>query len=313
MNALFPAKAVQLIRFTWIHGLIALAVLQGPVSPLRAASTVEAKSHASGSILGAQKVVGLSLTLASSSDASPGRAGLEGLPMSDLLKAAEGGDMKAHLVVSYRYFDGKDGAEKNPFLAMCHLKIAAEGGQVAAMTRLAFIYDAGEGVEKDRKKALKYFLKAATAGDEAACHRLGMIYLEGDGAIKDYETAVKWFKVSADVGSIRTKKQLALMYQQGLGVTLDLAQSFKLYLESAMSGDRESQLIIAAKYNSGLGVTKDPAESYAWYNICAANGDEDSARARETIAKDLDFNQKRQAQKRSRELLAEIESKKAKK
>lgn len=296
-----------------MHGLVALAVLQGPVSPLHAASTAEAKSHASGSILGAQQVFGLSLTLASSSDASPGMAGLEGLTMSDLLKAADGGDMKAHLVVAYRYLDGKGGAEKNRLLAMRHLRIAAEGGQVAAMTRLAFIYDAGEGVEKDRKKALKYFLKAATAGDEAACHRLGMIYLEGDGAIKDYETAVKWFKVSADVGSIRTKKQLALMYQQGLGVTLDLAQSFKLYLESAMSGDRESQLIIAAKYNSGLGITKDPVESYAWYNICAANGDDKSASAREAIANDLDFNQKRQAQKRSRELLAEIESKKAKK
>jgi TPR repeat protein len=296
-----------------MHGLVALAVLQGPVSPLHAASTAEAKSHASGSILGAQQVFGLSLTLASSSDASPGMAGLEGLTMSDLLKAADGGDMKAHLVVAYRYLDGKGGVEKNPLLAMRHLRIAAEGGQVAAMTRLAFIYDAGEGVEKDRKKALKYFLKAATAGDEAACHRLGMIYLEGDGAIKDYETAVKWFKVSADAGSILTKKQLALMYQQGLGVTLDLAQSFKLYLEAAMSGDRESQLIIAAKYNSGLGVTKDPVESYAWYNICAANGDDKSASARETIAKDLDFNQKRQAQKRSRELLAEIEAKKVQK
>lgn len=313
MNALFPARAVLLRRFAWVQGLVALAALQGSVSPSQAASTDETKPHAYVLSSGATHVVGIALTLATSLDAGAARGGLERLPMSDLLKAAEGGDMNAHLVVSYRYLDGKDGAEKNPFLAMWHLKTAAEGGQVAAMTRMAFIYEAGEGVEKDRKKALRYFLKAATAGDEAACHRLGMIYLEGDGAIKDYETAVKWFKVSADAGSIRTKKQLALMYQQGLGVTLDLTQSFKLYLESAMSGDRESQLIVAAKYFSGLGVTKDPSESYAWYNICAANGDEDSARARETIAKDLDFNQKRHAQKRSRELLAEIEAKKAKK
>ena len=71
--------------------------------------------------------------------------------------------------------------------------------------------------------------------------------------------------------------------------------------------------VIGVRYQLGIGFPIDLVESYAWYNIGASAGDDQSAKSREEVAASLSAEQLIAAQKRSRELLVEIEAKKAKK
>jgi TPR repeat protein len=84
-------------------------------------------------------------------------------------------------------------------------------------------------------------------------------------------------------------------------------------LEVACLGDVECQRITGLRYQLGIGFSIDLVESYAWYNIGASAGDEQSAKSRESVATSFSVEQLVAAQKRSREILKEIEAKKAKK
>jgi TPR repeat protein len=78
---------------------------------------------------------------------------------------------------------------------------------------------------------------------------------------------------------------------------------------------------MGARFSQGLGLSGDAnpvlssdlSEAYAWYNVAASNGDSQASASREEIAKSLNAEQVLAAQKRSREILKEIEAKNAKK
>ncbi len=93
----------------------------------------------------------------------------------------------------------------------------------------------------------------------------------------------------------------------------DPVMASKLYLEVAMAGDVECQRVMGVRYQHGFGVSTDLEEAYAWFNIAASNGDSQAAGLREDVAKSLVEERVLSAQKRSRELLKEMEAKKAKK
>ena len=114
-------------------------------------------------------------------------------------------------------------------------------------------------------------------------------------------------------GDIEAKKSLGNLYHEGKGVVTDFEKASKLYREAAILGDIDCQRVMGSRYQQGLGVTADYVEAYAWYNVCAASGDELAAKSRESLAQNLQADQVTAAQKRSREILAEIEAKKFKK
>jgi TPR repeat protein len=119
--------------------------------------------------------------------------------------------------------------------------------------------------------------------------------------------------VASDAGYVEAKKKLGNLYHDGKGVVADFEKASKLFLEAAISGDVECQRVMGSRYQQGLGVPADYVEAYAWYNVCAASGDELAAKSRESLARNLQTDQVAAAQKRSREILEEIEAKKAKK
>ncbi len=75
---------------------------------------------------------------------------------------------------------------------------------------------------------------------------------------------------------------------------------------AAKHGLAVAQLSLGIAYDSGFGAPKDFIEAYAWYNIAAARNNEAIA-ARITLEKTLSSDQINEGQKRTKEILAEIE------
>jgi TPR repeat protein len=205
------------------------------------------------------------------------------------------------------------GVPKDPKQSIDYLKKGVAGGSSDAAYLLGWANANGEGVDKNLKEAVRLYRLAVSGGSYYAAAALSSHYQNGDGVIKDDEEAVKLLIIASDAGYVEAKVSLGNLYNDGKGVATDFEKASKLYLEAAISGHVECQRVMGSRYQQGLGVPADNVEAYAWYNVCAANGDELAAKSRESLAQVLQADQIASAQKRSRELLKDIEAKKTKK
>lgn len=154
--------------------------------------------------------------------------------------------------------------------------------------------------------------RKALAGDLGAQVELGDAYLAGSYFPRDFSEAVRWYKLAADAGSTEANATLARYYEVSLKPDYTIARSY--HLKASLAGHVTSQFSVAERYLSGInGFEQDAVEAYAWYNVCAASGNQEAAAARDRLEFQIISTQKAAAQKRSRELLAEIEANKAKK
>lgn len=205
------------------------------------------------------------------------------------------------------------GVPKDSKLGIDYLQKGVSSGSSDAAYLLGWANATGEGVDKNLKEAIRLYRLAIDRGSYGAARSLAYHYQNGEGVIKDDEEAAKLYKVASDAGDIEAKKSLGNLYHEGKGVVTDFEKASKLYREAAILGDIDCQRVMGSRYQQGLGVTADYVEAYAWYNVCSASGDELAAKSRESLAQNMLADQIAAAQKRSRELLAEIEAKKAKK
>ena len=74
----------------------------------------------------------------------------------------------------------------------------AEGGNITARTRLAWMYEAGRGVERNLDEAARLFMQAAQAGDAEAQYAIAVMYRTGRGQPKDREQSLLWLKRAAE-------------------------------------------------------------------------------------------------------------------
>jgi TPR repeat protein len=82
-------------------------------------------------------------------------------------KAAEGGNISAHLALTSIYYKG-DGVEKDLAKAAKHARIAAEGGVVNAQMRYALMLLNGEGLTRDPAAAYFWLYIAMQKGEYEA-------------------------------------------------------------------------------------------------------------------------------------------------
>ena len=152
----------------------------------------------------------------------------------------------------------------------------------------------------------------ALAGDLGAQVELGDAYLAGSYFPRDFSEALRWYKQAVESGSTEANAGLARYYEVSLKPDYKIARSY--HLKASLAGHVTSQFSVAERYLSGInGFEQDAVEAYAWYNVCAASGYQEAIAARDHLEGQMISTQKAAAQKRSRELLAEIEANKAKK
>ena len=148
----------------------------------------------------------------------------------------------------------------------------------------------------------------AEKGDAVAQYNLGIRYADGQGVEKDDVEAVKWYRKAAEQNVASAQSNLGFSYENGQGVEKDYAEAVKWYRKAAEQNFAEAQTNLGFGYASGQGVEKDYAEAYAWYNI-ASKTSADAAKNRDDLEKIMSPQQVADAQKRTKELRAQIEAK----
>lgn len=73
----------------------------------------------------------------------------------------------------------------------------ADSGNLAARTRLAWMYEAGRGVERDLAQAAQLFMQAAEGGHAEAQYATAVMYRTGRGQPKDGEQSLRWLRRAA--------------------------------------------------------------------------------------------------------------------
>ncbi len=151
---------------------------------------------------------------------------------------------------------------------------AADGGNMWALTNLAWFSVYGTDGAVDVEKGRSMFEQAANAGNAYGQASLGWLYREGYGGIaQNYEEAVKWYRLSADQGYANAMATIGWFYREGLGLPQDYAQSLAWYTKAAEAGDVSAMSSLGWAYQNGLGITQDYKQAKVWYERAANVGD----------------------------------------
>jgi len=70
------------------------------------------------------------------------------------------------------------------------------------------MYQHGRGVPRDYNEALRWYLLAADKGNVTALSALGTIYRDGEVGQKDLALALKYFKMAAEKGNVSAQINL---------------------------------------------------------------------------------------------------------
>ncbi len=154
----------------------------------------------------------------------------------------------------------------------------------------------------------------AKAGEPKWQLALGDAYFEGTWQLKDDAEAIKWIKLASDAGYVPAHVRLGYIYDHVPGTLRDEKLAFSYYYKAAISGHAESQYTIAERFHEAKGVGVNEVAAYAWANLSATNSNRNAAGYRDyVVGTAMSPTQIDEAQKLSRQLLAEIEANQAKK
>ncbi|HEX4064751.1 MAG TPA: SEL1-like repeat protein [Acidobacteriaceae bacterium] len=154
--------------------------------------------------------------------------------------------------------------------AVDELKLAAKGGNAAAMTDLATSYQFGMGVHQSMGKTLEWARKGAEAGDVDGMILVGIMYKNGlGGRPSDVEG---WYRTTAGSGSTEEMNYVAGMYYLGRDVRQNYAEAARWSRKAADAGNAIAMYNLGYVYETGRGVPQSYAQAEAWYRKAAAAG-----------------------------------------
>jgi len=115
---------------------------------------------------------------------------------------------------------------------------------------------------------------------------------------------IKEWRQLAEQGDAVAQAFLGNMYDQGVGVPEDDAEAVKWYRKGAEQGGARAQFGLGIMYADGAGVPEDFVIAYMWLNLAAAQGIEAAKNFKGIISEDMTKEQIAEAQKLSREWMA---------
>ena len=189
---------------------------------------------------------------------------------------------------------------------------------------------------------LQALQRRVEAGDPEAQRLMALRYRDGDGVLRSAEETMRLLGASAQGGDLQSAYELACIYDAGIpGVRSEPKIAWKLFNDAAMAGHVDAMWYLSESYmRGGSEAPYNLIEAYAWRSLAmhigsqrsapvylnwsgpasrgssgssvqiSSGGRIDDAWLRRIYLPDADILL---AQKRSRELLAEIEAKKTKK
>lgn len=123
---------------------------------------------------------------------------------------------EAQLQMAEEHMAGTPLAPKDPRAALRLFEQAAEGGgNVRAMTRIAWMTMEGLGTEKNPALALKWYQRAAEGGDAATAAYVGYLVDTGIGTAASGKEAVRWLRMGAKGRNTDAMNHLGLLLTKG--------------------------------------------------------------------------------------------------
>lgn len=168
---------------------------------------------------------------------------------------------------------------RNPVLAMQHIRTAADDGHAPAQYACALLLSEDAGDAARMAEAAAYFEKAAEQGHVAAQRYAGECSFFGYGVATNQARAVHWWRRAADAGDLDSMVSLACCYTDGAGVPLDLGLATAMLLVAAGEGHAEAQFRLGCRYHDGTGVAPDYRRSAEWLGMAADQGYADATQA----------------------------------
>ena len=216
---------------------------------------------------------------------------------------ANEGNANAQALLGQMYESG-EGVPEDDSEAVKWYRKAAEHGLAEAQHYLGLMYVKGIGVPGNDSEAVKWYRKAAEQGHAKSQLQLGVMYGSGAGISQDNSESAKWFQKAAEQGLADAQHFLGLCYAFGNGVHVDDVAAVKWYRKAAVQGHVEAQFKLGLMYYKGRGAPEDDVVAYMWWNLSAAQGHKDAKNNKDIICKDMTREQIAEAQKMSREWLA---------
>jgi uncharacterized protein len=217
------------------------------------------------------------------------------VPIAELLKKAEAGDVNAQMEVAEAYEKGKGVAQSDALAAQWYRK-AAEQGNAKAQNTLGVMYRLGLGVPRDKQEAFRWYQKAAKQNLPEADYNIAVSYYNGDGVPSDVVLAYTWMMLAqrngdkqAEQALIRmesdftgnfqdSRMKLASMYEEGKEIPADLPAAVAIYREAAAKNSQyassyrgKAQYRLCQFYAAGKGMPQDYTQAKSWCREAAAN------------------------------------------
>lgn len=190
-------------------------------------------------------------------------------------KAAEMGLAAAHSKLGDYALFGIGPVKADIDEAVAQYRLAADAGDLAATTTLAFLYRLGRGVPRDPAQMMALLTKAADGGYQFAQYRLAQTYLTGDGiaggadaalGVPNPELGAKYLKMAARQGNSKAILELAQLYADDAGgIAWDMEAHAYWTRKAAETGDPAAIGALGLLYEKGRGVEKDPQRAAELY------------------------------------------------
>ena len=197
------------------------------------------------------------------------------------------------------------------------LKFQADRGDVSSSTlfgmRMLGIY----GGPARPEAAFPYLKRAAEGGDGNAIYWLGECYANGWGVASNADQAIQNLKTASNMEPSFlykpvAQRKLAEAYKYGYGVSKNQKTAADYFEKSAYGGDTDSMIALARAYLDGQGVVPSDAMTLVWVYVNRACGGSMSDGAVNMLEGNFSDSDLALIRKQARQIVAEIESRKAK-
>lgn len=152
------------------------------------------------------------------------------------------------------------------------MRIMASLGGSAAQNFLGFCHEEGMGRPVDLATALKWYTLAAEQGDVHALSNLGRMYEQGIGLTVDLKRALRFYERAASRGHAWSQNRLATHLLEMPCAEMRERGIFWLKRAITMSDAPYAKLNLAWAYSEGLGVAKDAAKAHRIVRDLAEEG-----------------------------------------
>jgi TPR repeat protein/WD40 repeat protein len=191
-------------------------------------------------------------------------------------KAAELGHAGAQASLGYMYDKGYGPDPGGPSKAVRWTRMAAEQGQMVAMSNMGWYQRIGKGAPKDLTESLRWYRQSAEAGFVKANYEMGRIYKYAYGVQRDDRQAFDWFMKAADKGYAKAQFEVGYAYANARGVELDYQAAMRWYRKAADQGHAVATNNIGWLIAGGRGVERNMRVAKDWYRVAALKGNENA-------------------------------------